>query len=116
MPHLNSFRSFRRVVSVAALVVAPLAFVAFRADADAPGAHQPGMNLAIGVPAQEALEGRDCASGISIRIEFGHLCTEVCTADSECLSGWGCKVIEQGNGEPIGLCVPRRINVEATSP
>ena len=117
MLHLNNSASFRRV-AVAALAVAPLAFVVLRgsAVADAPGAHQPGMNLAMGVPAEEALEGSDCASGISIRIEFGHLCTEVCAADNECLAGWGCKVIEQGNGEPLGLCVPRRINVEAPSP
>lgn len=118
MPHLKNSRSSRRVIVMAALAVAPLAFVALRgsAVAEAPGAHQPGMNLSMGVPAEEALEGRDCASGISIRIEFGHLCTEVCSVDNECLAGWGCKVIEQGNGEPIGLCVPRRINVEAPAP
>jgi hypothetical protein len=86
------------------------------ADAQAPVANQPGANLAMGVPASEELRGADCASGISIRIEFGHLCTEVCSVDGDCLAGWGCKVIEQGNGEPIGLCVPRRINVQAPAP
>ncbi|MBK6685382.1 MAG: hypothetical protein IPG45_13000 [Deltaproteobacteria bacterium] len=86
------------------------------ADAQAPVANQPGANLAMGAPAAEELQGVDCASGISIRIEFGHLCTEVCAVDGDCLAGWGCKVIEQGNGEPVGLCVPRRINVQTPAP
>ena len=86
------------------------------AVAQAPGVNQVGANLAMGAPAGEALEGRDCASGISIRIEFGHLCTSVCETNVECLDGWGCKVIEQGNGEPIGLCVPRRISMQSPAP
>lgn len=120
MPHPNNSKSIRRFVAITALMAASLAAAfAIRgssADAQAPGTNRPGANLAIGMPATEQLEGADCASGISIRIEFGHLCTEVCAVDSDCLEGWGCKVIEQGNGEPIGLCVPRRISVESPSP
>ncbi|MBK6688779.1 MAG: hypothetical protein IPG45_30180 [Deltaproteobacteria bacterium] len=119
MPMYNSFQKQRArsvMVLLSAPLVAGLLWSAAVAGEEAPLPHEPGMDLSPGAPADEALEGQDCASGISIRIEFGHLCTSVCETDIECLEGWGCKVIEQGNGEPIGLCVPRRIGIESPAP
>jgi len=65
----------------------------------------------IGQPADDYPTGGACASRIAIDISFGSVCTHECRLDNQCPPGWGCKQVPQGNGEPIGLCFPRRHTV-----
>jgi hypothetical protein len=35
-------------------------------------------------------------------------CSDYCSEDAECPTNWGCRVIDQPNGEKQGICFPRR--------
>lgn len=63
----------------------------------------------MGEPANDYPRGEACASRIAINVTFGHVCTQQCDTDAECLPTWGCKRVPQGNGEAVGLCFPRRV-------
>lgn len=66
----------------------------------------------VGEPANDYPRGDACASGIAIDITFGSVCTAHCVTHEHCPEGWACKSFEQGNGERIGLCSPRRVRAQ----
>ena len=63
----------------------------------------------VGADASDHPDGAACVSRIAVDVTFGSVCSDLCVLDAHCPSGWGCKVITQGNGEDIGLCFPRRL-------
>lgn len=63
----------------------------------------------MGAVADDYPQGGACSSRIAIQVDFGAFCTDICVTDAQCMEGWGCKAVPQGNAPPIWLCFPRRI-------
>ena len=70
------------------------------------------MNRAVGAAAELESTGEECATGLAIDVSpFGMICSKFCDEDSECteIANAGCRqVYQDGSGERVGICFPRR--------
>ncbi|MCC7383999.1 MAG: hypothetical protein IT384_19310 [Deltaproteobacteria bacterium] len=93
------------VLSVSAAAMAQ----SYSPDLVESSAPKPAPIRPLGAVADDWPDGSACLSQIAIQVDFGSFCSDICVTDADCLEGWGCKGVPQGNAPPIWLCFPRRI-------